>query len=142
MTKRRNKHGFSLVEVVIALSVIVIVSLSALSVTLSSTLTKVTALAKGDAQRFADSVWECFKVSDDEAEFISQLAFAEDVTLGEGVSGEDGFTSYTYLSERYGYTVDLSVKFSATDTSHLTVLCTDDDGEEIISFSYRKGGGV
>ncbi len=142
MHRMRKKNGFSLVEAVIALSMIVIVSVSAISVLLSSTATKTSAIRKSEAQRFADNVWECFKAAEDEAEFTSFVAFAETISLGEGVADEDGFTTYTYTSDNYQFTVEISVTYTETERPVLTVAVFDDDGNVIISFSYRKGGEI
>ena len=100
MSKRKFKNGYSLVEVVIALSVIVVISIAALSTVLSSVATKQAAINKTEAQNFAENAWECFKVSDDDEKFVSNVNFAEGVTLAGGVAGENDFhTVRSFLSE-------------------------------------------
>ncbi len=144
MSKMRKRNGFSIVEVVIALSVIVIVSITALSIALSSVSTRVAAINRTQAQSFADNVLESFKAAEDEAEFISLVAFAEGVTLTDGALDEDGNTVYTYYSEENKFMAQISVKFveNQTERSEFEINVTDKDGDEIVSFPYRKGDGI
>ena len=140
--KNKNKRGYSLVEVVIALSVIVTVSITALSIVLSSVATKVNAINKSHAQSFADNVWESFKAADTQDEFLSLVSFSEDVTLTESETDESGNTIYTYYSEEHKFTAEIAVRYSENARSEFSISVTDKDGDSIISFSYRKGGGI
>ena len=140
--KNKNKRGYSLVEVVIALSVIVTVSITALSVVLSSVATKVNAINKSHAQSFADNVWESFKAADTQDEFLSLIAFSEGATLTEGVTDESGKTIYTYNSQENKFTAEIAVSYQENTRPELEVIVTDKDGDEIVSFSYRKGDGI
>lgn len=140
--KNKNNRGYSLVEVVIALSVIVIVSVSALSIVLSSVATRVNAINKSHAQSFADNVWESFKAADTQDEFLSLIAFSEGTTLTEGVTDESGKTTYTYYSQENKFTAEIAVSYQENARPELEVIVTDKDGDEIISFSYRKGDGI
>lgn len=134
---RKRKSGFSLVEVVIALSVIMIVSISAISIAMSSVSSKISAVNKTEAQNFADSVWECFKVAENHGEFESCVRFAENVTLPEAQES-DGYRIYTYNSEKNKFVAVIKVAFSETDSSKLDVNVTNKDGEGLIAFSYTK----
>ena len=140
--KNKNKRGYSLVEVVIALSVIVTVSITALSIVLPSVATKVNAINKSYAQSFADNVWESFKAADTQDEFLSFVAFSESATLAEGTSNESGKTTYTYDSQEYKFAAEIAVSYAENARHELEVIVTDKDGDEIISFSYRKGDGI
>lgn len=142
MIDMRKRNGFSLVEVVIALSIIVIVSISAISIMASSIATKATAINKTQAQNFADNVWECFKAAEDEEEFISLVSFAEGITLSDGIADGNGNNVYTYHSGENKFTAQISVKFPADTRSEFNINVTDENGESIISFSYQKGGGI
>lgn len=124
----KNKRGYSLVEVVIALTVIVIVSVSALSIVLSSITTKQNAINKSYAQNFADNVWECFKAAGSEGEFISLVGLSKD----DEVSLIDE-PKYTYVSEKNKFTITITVTYPS-----LNVVVTDKDGDVIISFDYTK----
>ncbi|MBE6531473.1 MAG: prepilin-type N-terminal cleavage/methylation domain-containing protein [Ruminococcaceae bacterium] len=140
--KNKNKRGYSLVEVVIALSVIVIVSISALSIMLSSVVTKANAINRSHAQSFADNVWESFKAADTQDEFLSLIAFSDGVLLTEGVTDESGKTIYTYNSVENKFTAEIAVSYQENARPELELIVTDKNGDEIISFSYRKGDGI
>ena len=134
LTKRKN--GFSIVECIIALTVVIIVSFTALSILLSAVSAKVTSVDIAYAQRFADNAWECFKAADNENEFIDFMRFAEGVTL----TGSDG--NYSYVSEENKFTAEISV---AGNEFGIRVFFDNNkedrsDDEEIISFNYTKGG--
>lgn len=124
-----KKKGFSLVEAVIALSVVVIVSFAALSLVLSSTTTKANAVNKSKAQYFAYNALECFKASDDTTEFESNMLFAAGIEIKLDENGQ-----CTYLSEENKFTATVTID---GNTFEITVLDKYDD--EIISFDYTKG---
>lgn len=77
----RKKKGFSIVEVVIALTVIVIVTFSALSIIMASTTKRVNAINKTEAQNFASDILECFKASNSFSEFQDNVYYALDESL-------------------------------------------------------------
>lgn len=124
-----KKKGFSLVEAVIALSVVVIVSFAALSLVLSSTTTKVNAINKSKAQYFAYNALECFKASDSATEFENNIAFAE------GITPTIDENTYKFVSEENKFTATVTIN---GNTFEITVWDKYDD--EIISFDYTKGG--
>ncbi|MBQ2944984.1 MAG: hypothetical protein IJD95_00270 [Clostridia bacterium] len=142
MSKIRNKKGISVAEVIIALSVVVLVSLAALSVVLTSVVKSIDTKSTANAYRFADDVLECFKAADDEAEFLEFVSFARGIELTDGVTGENSFKTYRYRSDEKKITVLISVRYSASERSVLDISVIDDDNEEILSFSYRKGDGI
>ena len=73
MDKLKSKKGYSLVEVVIALSVIIVVSATALSVILYSITLRHAEINKAEAQNFAENVMECFvTVANDESVPVEQ----------------------------------------------------------------------
>lgn len=76
-----KKRGFSIIEVVIALTVIVIVTFSALSIILASTTKRVSAINETEGQQFASDVLECFKASSSFSAFQNNVYFA----LGESI---------------------------------------------------------
>lgn len=139
---QKRKGGFSLAEVVIALSVIVIVSVTSLSIVLSSMAAKAAAVDKTEAQSFASNVWECFQASENDAEFLSYVSFSEGVALGDGQTDENGYKVYTYHSEKNTFTAQIKVKFPENERSDFSIDVTDKDGDSIVSFSYRKGDKV
>lgn len=131
-----NKHkkgGFSLMEAVVALTIIVLVSATALTVVLSSISAKVTQVGRSQAQNFAANAWECFKVSDTEEKFIENMHFAE----GADLTFTEGFCEYT--SEEYKFTAEITLNY-AVQRPVFEISVTYQD-KELISFSYTKGGG-
>ena len=138
--KRKNKGGFSLVEVVIALAIIVMVAGAGLSITLSSITTKVKAINRTHAQNFAENVLECFKAADTKDEFHNLL---EVVDNPNDIHEErDDTTYYTFIhrSGSYQFVAEISVRYADGERPLLKVNVTDgEDGEEIISFPYEKG---
>ena len=138
--KNKNKRGYSLVEVVIALSVIVTVSITALSIVLSSVATKVNAINKSHAQSFTDNVWESFKAAETQDEFVSLVAFSEgvdkaDITASEG---ENRNIVYTYSSEKHKFKAEMTVNYQS-QRPELNLAVTDKEGDEIILLEYKKG---
>lgn len=149
--KRKNKGGFSLVEVVIALAIIVMVMGAGLSITLSSITTKVKAINRTHAQYFADNVLECFKAADTKDDF-QYLFSVIDTHEHEGEEGlkpsenkrEDGkvYYIYTHKSANYQFIAEISVMYTVGKRPELSVNVSGEDGEEIISFDYTKGAIV
>ena len=62
MNKRR-KSGFSIMETVIALAVIVLVTAAALSVVMASISSRIKQSNYSEAQDFAHNILECFKAA-------------------------------------------------------------------------------
>ncbi len=138
MLKLKNKKGFSLVEVVVALAVIVIVSAAAITIILSSFASKNTIIDKSKAQSFASNVWESFKAADGQEEFLALVSFSEGVELSEVENEGEGKTVYTYFFPESEIEARISVDFSETERDELEIDIID-DGKSIVSFSYRKG---
>lgn len=74
---RKHNRGMSLVEVVVALSIIVIFSLCATSVALSSNLSVIRSSFAFKAASTCTDMQRCFEASSDEAEFQQLLNYAE-----------------------------------------------------------------
>ena len=128
-TALKRNGGFSIMEAVIALAVIVIVTVSALSIATSSLVAKTKLINRSQAQSFAQDVWECFKVSDDKSEFDTNLTFAIDKTPVY----DSESNSYRYNSKRFDAKIKIDNSFS-----ELTVTVIDKNGKEIISLNYDK----
>ena len=133
----KRKAGFSMVEVVIALAIILAVSIVAISITLSSITNRITIVNRTHAQYFADNVWECFKAETKDNEYVELLKFTypdTDDTFDENVD----FSSASVESSKYNFRAELTVDY--TDRPTITVEVKElDDGDEIISFTYTKG---
>ncbi len=142
MRKQHCKNGFSIAEVVIALAIISVVSITALSIALSSIVTKTNIINRSEAQSFAGNVLECFKAAENEAEFLALVSFAEDVSLTDGAPDGSGSTTYTYYCEDNKFTAQITVNYPESLRSELAITITNPKGVNIISFSYRKGDGI
>lgn len=162
--KNKNKGGFSLVEVVVAMAIIVIVSATALTIALSSVNAKINAVNKTQAIYFADNVWECFKAADTKKEF-DELLKAIHEYYGEDSNEEDSndehfekehykfgalekrgdvtYYIYTHKSGKYQFIAEIAVRYAANERPTLKINISDgtdgEGGKEIISFSYEKG---
>ncbi len=144
MDRVKSKRAFSLAEAVIALSVIVIVSISALSIALSSITARVGVIAKSDAQGFADDLWECFKVSDGQAEFEENVFFARGVLISSEETDADGYAVYNYNPQHGSFNSLIKIKYSQNqnERSLFSIEVRDKDGDEIVSFFFEKGDGI
>lgn len=142
MSDKRTKNGYSIVEVVIALSVIIAVSISAITIALSSSAAKSNAIAIGKGIRFAENIKECFKAAQDEEEFISYVGFAEGIDLTKENLDSKGKTVYTCSSKDGDFSSLIAVSYDTNAEAEISVTVTDNDGGEIVSFDYIKGGGT
>lgn len=135
-----KKAGFSIIEAVIALTVIVIVSVTAIGIISSSLATKADAVNTAAAQRFAYNALECFKVAKTYDEFSKKLQFVEGATLvnAKDESEQDIPNTYVYTSEAHNFTATLIVTFS-TARPELKITVTDSDGAELVALTYQKG---
>lgn len=130
---KRNKKGFSLVEVIIALSVIVIVSIATLTIVLSSVNARKKAADEAKALRFAENIYECYKAADNETEFLKNVQFLlgdkEYLSFGEYGDGWE----YRNGSDFWAY-IELKDK-------KMTVTVKDKNKEkEYVSLTFGKGG--
>lgn len=142
MTKIRKNKGFSIAEAVIALTVIVTVTATALTIAFSSVTTKINAANKTHAQCFADNMLECFKAAENEEEFLALASFAEEIELPAGSEDENGNTVYLYTHDNGSFTAEIKLRYATGERDEFYLAITDKKGEEIVSFSYRKGDGT
>ena len=129
---RKRKGGFALAETIIALVVILLVSAAALTLVLTSIQVKTHAVTETEARGFASDVWECFKASNNEEQFLSNVEFA----LGSALPTDqnDAENAYRYIFDRFYAEITV-------DGVKLTVTATDHKGEEMLSISYEKTTG-
>ena len=132
--KRKQKRGFTVAELVIAMAVILIVTATALTVVFTSRTAGARALCRADAVRFSENVWECFKASDNTTEFLDAIKFAE----GETPAYDEATGIYTWTSPRHGYTATVKLDYDVPRPT-LSVFVVE-DGDELLSFEYEKGG--
>lgn len=152
-----NKKGFSLAETVIALAVIVVVSITALTIVMSSIKNKVNIATKLDAQNFAYNTLECFKVSSDETDFKSLveeqivgkdnlIAVVDDSGGVENNSPQDEGNNedpksseekYSYTSSR-GYEAIIEVNFTQNNGLCSFSITITKEEKNLVSLNYSK----
>jgi len=130
-----KKEGYSLVELVIALTLIVLISVAGLSVVYTSAISTAKYTTYHEAQNFCDNVWECFKASSDDQQFAQNVAFISNVNLIVREEMSD-YTRFEYDNGKY--LVDIKVSFGTI--CNIEVKATDDKGKEIVFFNFVKGG--
>lgn len=133
MRNATRKKGFSLAEVVIALSIILIVSLAAMSIALSSVSVTAKAVELSKAQGFAENALECFKAAENEAELRELIEFAEGVELTD-----DGDSVYLHTLGDGRFTAQIKVGFPENAEKTFELILLDKDGNEHLSLSYHK----
>ena len=139
MSKRRfmNKKGMTVAEVIIAIAVISVVTVSALSLVLYSENTALTAQYKTEAQYFALDALECFRVSADADEFESAMDFRGGYTAVDDVTG-----GYIYKLENGGYVAIVTLSYSEGEQrSKFSITVRNADGDAVAEIiDFRKGG--
>lgn len=128
----KNKKGFSIVEVVIAMTVIAIVSATALTIVLSSADNTRAAMYKSDAQYLVADAIECFKVSETKDELVDALL----ARGGLNENNKEGFSAVLIMQES-GYFV-----FINWNESYMSIQVKKDaDTEDVVaSAEYIKAG--
>lgn len=141
----KNKKGFSLVEVAIALAIITIVTVTALTIALNSITPQINNNNRAHAQNFAHNVWQCFQVANDYNDVFTLLSLSYDTTnmrKSEGTDGE-GYTTYTYTSAEHNYTASIKLRFpDSTEPDgrpRMEITVKDGKDKEIIQLSYERG---
>ena len=132
MRKMTSKDGVSIAEVVIALSIIVVVSMTALTLVLSSFSVRSTLITRTQGINFADNAWECFKAADDADEFFELLV--------ENVTGLTPTEDTKYIYDGNGFTAVITANYDDARPYFDITVTESKDGDEIISFKYVKGG--
>ena len=140
MKKRNRKGGFSIAEAIIALTVIVVISMTALTIVMSSFAAKTTLITRSQGISFADNVWECFKEAEDLDEFKALVVNAG-IMPSDVADDIESETSFSYNNKEYKYTAKITVVYSNGVRPKLDIVVSemDDSDSEIISFTYTKG---
>lgn len=99
---RKHNRGMSLVEVVVALSIIVIFSLCATSVALSSNLSVIRSSFAFKAASTCTDMQRCFEASSDDAEFRQLLDYANISYEVQGSMYTIDYPAYTITATAYG----------------------------------------
>lgn len=115
----KGKRGFSLVEVVVALAVIVTVSVAAMSFIKTSSIASDRELAYSEARLYASNALEIFKYAKDEAQYTKLV---EDKLT----KPESGYVS-----------VDIVVKTENSEST-FTATATKQNGDTLFKLTYTK----
>lgn len=116
----RDKRGFSLVEVVVALAVIVTVSVAAMSFIKTSSIASDRELAYSEARLYASNALEIFKYAENETQY-TELVEKKLTPLDE-----DGYVS-----------VKITVNYEATENT-FTATATKQNGDTLFKLTYTK----
>lgn len=126
MMKRINKKGFSIVEVVIAMAVITLVTVTAISIATGADKNARTALYRTDAQLFAADAVECFKATNDVNDFKNALE-------SRGVPGYESEELLFFNLSPSGYVATVNY-----NTNVITVTVYD-NSNIVTQLTYTKG---
>jgi len=146
----KKKKGFSLVEVAIALAIITIVTVTALTIALNSITPKINNNNRSHAQNFANNVWQCFQEAESNDDVFKLLSFSYDLFEENMTATEtdgEGYKTYTYTSAEHKYTATIKMRFPqdaypAIERPDMEITVVDGKDKEIIHFTYTKGDGV
>jgi Tfp pilus assembly protein PilV len=127
-SKQNTRRGFSIVEVVIAMTVITIVCFATLTIILSSNLSTARAVKRQQAQFFAEDVVNCFRVTADENSFKQILPKSIDLKEGESIEQDQEIA----LSLE-GYTLNYKI-----DGTKISVTITEEGDKVIAKVEYTK----
>ena len=122
--RNRSRRGISLVEVVVALTVITIISAAALSLVISSARVDANSLRSTQVMMAAENALECYRFAESKEEFAALLEKTGDYKGSDGV----------FVLTEKSYTITVNY----TDTQ-LTFSATDSDGKEIYNYEFYKG---
>lgn len=135
MRKTKRNSGFSIMETVIALAMIAIVTIAALSVVLSAISARVKQANYSEAQDFAHNIIECYKAADTPVEFEKNAEFA-----GIELIIQNG-SNYRYKCTTSRFTAVIEVEFSIEGSlkMDIDVNSNSNNDENKLSFTYTKG---
>lgn len=115
----KGKRGFSLVEVVVALAVIVTVSVAAMSFIKTSSIVSDRELAYSEARLYASNALEIFKYAENETQYTN-------LVKDKLTKPESGYVS-----------VKITANYEATEST-FTATATKQNGDELFILEYTK----
>ena len=132
MNHTKRNRGFSIMETVIALVVIVLVTAAALSITMAAISARVKMSNYSEAQDFAHNVLECFKAADDNEDFEKYVA---EVAKYTGMQEEIEDKKYSFDNNKFIAQITADCASGEFDI----IINDKNNGTEIIEFDYTKG---
>jgi type II secretory pathway pseudopilin PulG len=130
LENNRRRRGISLVETVVALTIITLISAATVGLTLSSVRTETKAWDETVIYNHAESAVECFRYAEGQGELAPM-----ETLLGRLDNGYKK-TDNGYVLEKSNYTITVTADF---DASMLTFSAVSSDGEVIYEFTYDRG---
>lgn len=119
MKKLPGKHGFTLVEVVVALAIIVTVSVAAMSFIKTSSIASDRELAYSEARLYASNALEIFKYAENKTQY-------------------DEFVNKKLTKPDSGYvSVEITANYTS-ETKTFTATATKQNGDELFILEYTK----
>ena len=137
-----NKKGITIAEVVIAMAVVTIVTVTALSIAFTSTRSTQKGLDKTAAQYFAADAVECFRAAADAEQFETAMAFRGGYTLCESSAVDPEKESqhqYTYQLADSGYSAVVTLNYPDKERPSFNVVVTDHEGQVVAQHFFLKG---
>lgn len=137
----RSRKGVSLVEVVVALAVITIISISALSVVFMSVKVEAKTVIVFEVRNSAENAIECFRFADGDMDtFEKCLNLSVGVDENGSESGWQGKNdTYSLNAGRYIVTIKL-IKDENDKPVGFDYAAKDSTGADIYSFTFKNGG--
>ncbi len=135
MIKKRNslKKGVSIAETVIALAVIAVVSLMAVTVSVTSVKNEQKNLRDFEIRSLCETAIECFDFADDYSNFGRLFVTATDV-LGFNENVEENYYEFIVTKQNF----KLILKITRDTFSTLNIVAKDIDDVEIYQLTYTK----
>ena len=137
---RKNlKKGVTLLETVIAIALLAIISVVAVSVSVSSIKSEEKNIQAMEISFIAENAIECFRFADNNDKFIEALNKTTDSEhpfnklAEEGAEANDKKSTYTYVKSAYKVVI---VADYTTNTIQITA--EDKNGKTIYSLSYKR----
>jgi len=124
----KSKRGFSMTEVIIALTIITVVSAAAVSLIVASVKQQTDTINSLEIYNCAENSIEIFRFSDDMNEMLGYL---------KKTDGDYKISDGEIILEKDNYTVKISVDFSANKLDFDAI--QKRGGKSIYSVSYEKG---
>ena len=130
VSKRKNsKRGITLLETVIALSLLAIISVVSISVSVSSIKSEERNIQSTEIALICENAVECFRFSKSSDKLKESFKESFEKTLKDGESLQE--VENCYILQKTAYSVTFLI-----DGNKITVTAKDKNGKEIYSLEY------